>query len=257
MKRFIQTLLIIMLLSGIYTLPIHAGSINDAEQRLIDRISSVYTYRNALYKVKDVYIEKGISRLSQDDVNLTDAQADEYLDMFYENIRVLISQGYMEKVKDLEVEEKTDKGKDKEITNNLTDNDNYESNADTGEGDRAIEIESSFEELTGIEETTIEYAVTDDANIVDEELMSDEEMISSSDISEEDIVVNEMVTNSFSEEEVTESVETEENRKDYFNAEPFRHGISLGAIAIGMVALVAVVLAVIVLVHKNKRYKRK
>lgn len=95
-KYFIP--LLVLICAFLSPVTAYAGDLNSAEQGIISTISSVYAYNGAYYKVTDGYIGQVTAYLSQDDIDLTDQQASEYIAQFYANISVGISSGYMEQV---------------------------------------------------------------------------------------------------------------------------------------------------------------
>lgn len=161
MKKKIQILLAAIILTGTFSIPALAGSINAAEQKIINAISSVYTYDGAYYKVTDAYISQVSAYLSQDGIEMSDSEAEAYLDQFYANIGVGISSGYMECVG--YVESDSDEG-------NETDSDNKEEKSEAKD-----KLEETAETNEGVEtenvtaETAFEEAVT--VQVQDEENM--------------------------------------------------------------------------------------
>lgn len=244
----------------------YAGNINEQEQRLVNVVSVEVTHTDGKnYIADEVYVLRLKAYLSQDNVDLTEADADKAINKFYNSIQMGIDEGYMVPVDDGKGGT-TDGGKDKPTDEKKEDNkDEDNSSADVDSADDKINEATLQEETT---ESVTEESISlsgdtgtsdDSASLTDEEItrLQEEKAMVESIIEEYSLVEEEADVYAAIEEFEESSEDDSDNAKDYSDAEPFRHGISLGAIAIGMVVLVAVVLAVIVLVHKNKRYKRK
>lgn len=252
MKKKIWTLLTVAILIGTFSITALAGNINEAEQKIVTAISSVYIYNGAYYKVKDSYIEKVTNYLNRDDIDMTESEVESYLDQFYANISFGISSGYMEcvgYVKQDQVEGKT------------TETDN--SKKENGASEETPNQENVITEVIHTENGTIE--VIQEENIAKAEIEQNKDNVLESDMDgiQEDsgmLLENQNIeeTTITEEKQTMEPSETQsEEGKDYSDAEPFRQSISLGIIALAIVAIVATILTVIVYLHKNKRYKRK
>jgi hypothetical protein len=92
-----------LLAAAMPTVSVQAGSINDSEQSVISAVSQSFYYNGATYVVKDSYIEEGRSKLSSDDVDLTAAQASEYISQFQGSYQELVEDGYCDKIGDVSV----------------------------------------------------------------------------------------------------------------------------------------------------------
>lgn len=105
--------------SLMFSITAFAGNINSAEQKIINAISGTYEYNGAYYKVTDAYIEKVKNYLNRDDIDMTESEAQSYINQFNSNISAGISGGYMESV---------DNSGDTDSSSEGNDNDNSSDN---------------------------------------------------------------------------------------------------------------------------------
>lgn len=77
---------------------VQAGDINSAEQRIVEEVSKSFEYNGKVYVVSDESIESGKAKLSEDDVDLSDADADSYILQFHESYQELVEEGYCKEV---------------------------------------------------------------------------------------------------------------------------------------------------------------
>lgn len=251
-----------------------AGDINSAEQGVIDTISNQQEYNGAYYKVTDAYIAKVTEYLNQDNIDMTQTEADNYIAQFYANIAIGINAGYMEKTGDVE-----------------------KADGSSGEGDDAAEEEDPADNgdqtMGSTEDGSLEYTVLP----IDEEIMYvfgvdtldvHTEAYKDSDIlgtlTQGDAVTvtgaastgwaqikyNEdigYVSSAYlrtqgymddQEETVQEEVqETEEAPKDYSDAKPIAKSLNLKAIALVIVVVFTIAIGGIIIYHKSKSKKNK
>lgn len=152
MKKKIFTALAVMVLASLFRMPVLAGDINANEQRIINAISATYEFDGAYYKVTDAYISQVTTYLSNDGVDLSSSEVDDYLNQFYANIAVGISSGYMEcigKVQEESKPPKSDGGQDNEEDQNEDSEDSTENN-DENNTETTTEEQTASEEETGI-----------------------------------------------------------------------------------------------------------
>lgn len=80
------------------TAKVQAGEINENEQKIVSAVSQSFVYNGQTYIVKDEYLAEGKGKLAQDDVNLSAAQAEDYISQFHGSYQELVEEGYCEKV---------------------------------------------------------------------------------------------------------------------------------------------------------------
>lgn len=100
MKRRITGLFITVLIFmfGLMFSDVRAGEINSAEQRLVGVVSDTFAYNGKSYVVKSENIAQGQSKLAEDGVDLSDAEADAYIAQFQESYAELVEEGYCSEV---------------------------------------------------------------------------------------------------------------------------------------------------------------
>ena len=79
-------------------MPAQAGGINAEEQRLINEASGRFTYEGKTYKAKDSYLELLKEKLSEEDMDLTADEVDQYLTTMYASVQTGLEQGLLEEV---------------------------------------------------------------------------------------------------------------------------------------------------------------
>ncbi|WP_117767501.1 CpsB/CapC family capsule biosynthesis tyrosine phosphatase [Blautia sp. OF03-15BH] len=79
-------------------MPTQAGGINAEEQRLINEASGRFTYEGKTYKAKDSYLELLKEKLSEEDMDLTADEVDQYLTTMYASVQTGLEQGLLEEV---------------------------------------------------------------------------------------------------------------------------------------------------------------
>lgn len=79
-------------------MPAKAGGINAEEQRLINEASGRFTYEGKTYKAKDSYLELLKEKLSEEDMDLTADEVDQYLTTMYASVQTGLEQGLLEEV---------------------------------------------------------------------------------------------------------------------------------------------------------------
>ena len=79
-------------------MPAQAGGINAEEQRLINEASGRFTYEGKTYKAKDSYLELLKEKLSEEDMDLTADEVDQYLTTMYTSVQTGLEQGILEEV---------------------------------------------------------------------------------------------------------------------------------------------------------------
>lgn len=75
-----------------------AGGLNAAEQRAIAAAKQPFTYNGKTYVVNDAYISQATAKLSADNVNMSDAEASQYIAQFNGSHQELIEEGYCNEV---------------------------------------------------------------------------------------------------------------------------------------------------------------
>lgn len=244
--------MVVFLLSGITA---YAGNINEHEQRVIDVASTPVTHNGKEYIAKEQYILRLTAYLNQDNVDLTEEDANLAIDKFYANIETGIKDGYMEEVKS----SKPDGGNkpdthDKEEGNEPSSDVEDENNVSSIENEENQDIDT----LTDAADTTdmMTESVEQEVILSEEEIarLQKERALVAAVI--EKYSLEEEEVNAYEELEIIEQQMGIENEKDYSNAEPYQQGISIGTIAIAIVIVVAIIMVCIILWHKNKRYRR-
>lgn len=74
---------------------VFAGDINAAEARIIAVASGTFTYDGKTYKAYSSYVNELYTYLSQDDVDLSDAQANKVISYIYSNVLKGLESGYI------------------------------------------------------------------------------------------------------------------------------------------------------------------
>lgn len=87
-----------LLLAGV--MPVHAGDINAAEQRIIDYYNGTVTYQGKTYRFTEEGKQKAYNRLMDDDVDLTEREVDSAIRQANANLQRGIDEGYMVEVTD-------------------------------------------------------------------------------------------------------------------------------------------------------------
>ena len=154
MKKKIFTALAVMMLASLFHMPVLAGDINENEQRIIAAISAIYEYDGAYYKVTDAYISQVTTYLSDDNIDLSASEVNDYLNQFYASIAVGISSGYMECVGKVEEEKKPASSETEEIDSSEDEKQDEGSEHDSDDNDENSP-ESATEEVTTEEIATI------------------------------------------------------------------------------------------------------
>ncbi len=93
-----------------------AGSINTAEQEVIDAAGQPFSYNGKTYKIKGSYISKGESKMADDNVNLTDSEARSYISQLEGAYPELVSEGYCDETKKSGGEEEGESGEEPDAT---------------------------------------------------------------------------------------------------------------------------------------------
>lgn len=73
-----------------------AAGINANEQRVLNEVSKPFSYNGKTYLVKSQNIAEGRARLSDEDIDLTAAEANECISRFHQSYEELVSEGYCE-----------------------------------------------------------------------------------------------------------------------------------------------------------------
>ena len=73
-----------------------AAGINANEQRVLNEVSKPFSYNGKTYQVKSQNIAEGRVRLSDEDVDLTAAEANDCISQFRQSYEELVSEGYCE-----------------------------------------------------------------------------------------------------------------------------------------------------------------
>lgn len=95
-----------------------AGEINSAEQRLIGVISGTFSYNGKNYVVKNENIAQGRSKLAEDGVDLSDAEADSYIAQFHNSYGELVEEGYCNETGESSSGTADEKSKEEEASGN-------------------------------------------------------------------------------------------------------------------------------------------
>lgn len=94
-SHIIQTFFITFLFFTILPKNVFAGNINGNESRVLSAMAAVYEYDGKKYKLAGEYIAEARSYLSQDEVDLTAADAQEVLNIAYADIGQGVAEGYL------------------------------------------------------------------------------------------------------------------------------------------------------------------
>lgn len=94
MKKKVSGLIIGLFAFCLAVVPAKAGGINSAEQKIINAASQAFTYDGKQYVVGSSYLSEGISRLSEDGIDLTDSEADSYIQQFRDSYQELVEERY-------------------------------------------------------------------------------------------------------------------------------------------------------------------
>ncbi len=272
MKKGLGTLLIAFAGVLLFPVTVLAGDINSAEQGVIDTISNPQEYNGAYYKVTDAYIAKVTEYLSQDSIDMTQAEADNYIAQFYANIAVGINAGYMEKTGDVGKTEET-AGEGDETAEEPEADPAEEEPADNGDQTIGSTVEGALEyTVLPIEKETM-YVFGVGALDVHAEAYKDSDTLGT--LAEGDAVT---VTGAASTgwaqieynegagyvsaaylrtqgyvEAKEEAVEVpEETPKDYSNAKPVAKSLNLKVMALVIVVVFTIAIGGVIIYHKYK-----
>lgn len=272
MKKGFGTLLAALAGAVLFPVTVLAGDINSAEQGVIDTISNPQEYNGAYYKVTDAYIAKVTEYLNQDNIDMTQAEADTYIAQFYANIATGINAGYMEKTGDVENTDKAAGEEDEAVE---------DPEADTAEEEPAVNedqtvgstAEGALEyTVLPIEEETM-YVFGVETLDVHAEAYKDSDMLGT--LAEGDAVtVTGAASTGWAQIEYQEGVGyvsaaylrtqgyveakegavqvPEEAPKDYSNAKPVAKSLNLKLIALVIVVVFTIAIGGVIIYHKNK-----
>lgn len=268
MKKGLGTLLIA--LAGVILFPIIvlAGDINSAEQGVIDTISNPQEYNGAYYKVTDAYIAKVTEYLNQDNIDMTQTEADNYIAQFHANIAIGINAGYMEKTGDVEKEDALEEG------DNTVDEEESVDNGDQTMGSTAdgsleytvLPIDEETMYVFGVDTLDVHAEAYKDSDTIGTLAKGDAvTVIGAASTGWAQVAYDEGVgyvsaaylrTQGYvdnQEEAVQEAEEPKEPPKDYSNAKPVAKSLNLKAIALVIVVVFTIAIVGIIIYHKNKR----
>lgn len=99
MKRIVSRVLFGMLAFVCVAVTAKAAGINSAEQSLLDAVSQPFSYNGKTYVVSSSSISEGRAKLSEDDVELTQSDANDCISQFRQSYAELVAEGYCEEVK--------------------------------------------------------------------------------------------------------------------------------------------------------------
>ncbi|MDE7132131.1 MAG: SH3 domain-containing protein [Lachnospiraceae bacterium] len=265
MKKSLEALLIAFAGAILFPIIVLAGDINSAEQGVIDTISSPQEYNGAYYKVTDAYIAKVTEYLNQDNIDMTQTEADNYIAQFHANIAVGINAGYMEKTGNVE---KTDGSSEED--------DSAEEEADPGDnGDQTIgstaegtleytvlPIEEETMYVSGVETLDVHAEAYKDSDVLG--TLAEGEAVTVTGAASTgwaQIKYNEGVgyvsaaylrTQGYVDSQEETVQEPEQAPKDYSNAKPVAKSLNLKAIALVIVVVFTIAIGGIIIYHKNK-----
>ena len=103
MKTLIQKICIVMVvIAGTFafgtTGASAAGGLNAAEQRAIAAAQQPFEYNGKTYVVNSSYISQATAKLSADNVDMSDAEANQYIAQFGGSHQELVEEGYCNEV---------------------------------------------------------------------------------------------------------------------------------------------------------------
>lgn len=274
MKKSLGVLLTALAGTLLCPVVVLAGSINGAEQGIIDTISQSYAYEGGSYKVTEGYAAEVAKYLERDDVDMTQAEADDYIAQFHANLAVGIAAGYMERIGDAQDAQVSPDSSESEA-GSVTEGAAAGEQGDNTKGsttDGALE----YTVLPVDEETMYVYGVA--SLDVHAEAYKDSDILGT--LAEKDAVT---VTGAAStgwaqikyndqegyvtavylrtqgymdelekKEQAEEEPQTEETPKDYSDAPPVTKSFNLGAMALGIVIIFLLVIGGVVIYHRNK-----
>ena len=103
MKRYISwivsTMIVMCLMNG-YAVTVFAGDINAAEASVISAASGTFEYNGATYRAYPDYVSELSAYFAKDDVNLSEAEAQDLISSIHANVADGVSLGYIYKVSD-------------------------------------------------------------------------------------------------------------------------------------------------------------
>lgn len=278
MKKGLGTLLAAFAGAVLIPATVLAGDINSAEQGVIDAISNPQEYNGAYYKVTDAYIAKVTEYLNQDNIDMTQTEADSYIAQFYANIATGINAGYMEKTGDVgtagENTDETAGEGDTAAEDTGEDAAGEEKEPEPGE-DKTIgsTVEGTLEyTVLPIEKETM-YVFGVETLDVHADAYKDSDMIGT--LAEGDTVtVTGAASTGWAQIEYGEDTgyvsaaylrtqgyieakegavqEPEETPKDYSNAKPVAKSLNLKVIALVIVVVFTIAIGGVIIYHKNK-----
>lgn len=275
MKKGLGTLLMVFAGAILFPVMVLAGDINSAEQGVIDAISNPQEYNGAYYKVTDAYIAKVTEYLNQDNIDMTQTEADNYTAQFYANIAVGINAGYMEKTGDVEKPDGTAGEEDAAAEEAAGEEAAVEDEEPADSTDQTIgsTVEGDLEyTVLPIEEETM-YVFGVEVLDVHAEAYKDSDTIGT--LAEGDVVTvtgaastgwaqityNESIgyvsaaylrTQGYVEAKEQAVEEPEEAPKDYSDAKPVAKSLNLQVIALVIVVVFTIAIGGVIIYHKNK-----
>ncbi len=95
-----------LLLAGM--MPVYAGGINAAEQRIVDYYNGTVTHNGKTYRFTEEAKQKAYNRLIDDDMDLTEREVDNAIRQANANLQRGIDEGYMVEVTDTDSDSGTD-----------------------------------------------------------------------------------------------------------------------------------------------------
>lgn len=217
MKR-LAYVLGVLVLCLIPAMPVYAGEISGVESALITIGNGRYEYDGSYYEFVSEYKTKLANYLSRDDIDLTQAEVNDYIATFYGSLGDLVNSQYMCKVGDVKQPTTPTVG---EVT--------QETVSETPSSEEISEI--IFEEV----EEEISQETSQGVILVIED-------------------TEEPQKEAVSESETIENTQSEsESEKDYSDAPPVEKQLKLETILIITIGVVVVAMIPIVYIYRKKR----
>lgn len=275
MKKGLGTLLMVFAGAILFPVMVLAGDINSAEQGVIDAISNPQEYNGAYYKVTDAYIAKVTEYLNQDNIDMTQTEADNYTAQFYANIAVGINAGYMEKTGDVEKPDGTageeDAAAEEAAGEEAVGEDEKPADStdqtigSTVEGDleyTVLPIEEETMYVFGVEVLDVHAEAYKDSDTIGTLAEGDAVTVTgAASTGWAQITYNESIgyvsaaylrTQGYVEAKEQAVEEPEEAPKDYSDAKPVAKSLNLQVIALVIVVVFTIAIGGVIIYHKNK-----
>ena len=148
-----------------------AGSINSAEQQAINAATSPFEYNQKKYVVNSSYVAQATAKLSADNVDLTEGEAQSYIQQFNSSHQELVEEGYCDELPSGDTDNSKDnKSKGDKSNDNKSDDKTDEKKHTTNESNKNKKFLKLFlgDEKDKIVEKTAEPSTENDAKYSEE-----------------------------------------------------------------------------------------